>query len=206
MATSKDTAKVVALKRFMETQGLKPHPWAQAAGLRSSTLYNFLSGKSLSLSGDTLERLAKAAGSTVDEILSGEKTNNIKRGSPVSVPYTVGVYGRLFEMDRPLQVQRPAGVPDEVEVLAARIDGDGLHPVPGGWLVYFEALPRDAETLIGKLCVVQVAGGQRLIREIRKGQNPGLYTLLSWSASPMENAQVQAAHLVISIAQITIPV
>lgn len=204
MATLKDTAKVAAFKRFMEARGLKPHPWAQAAGLRSSTLYNFLSGKSLSLSGDTLERLAKAAGATVDEILSGEKTNN-KSEAPVPVPYTVGVYGRLFAMDRPLQVQRPAGVPAEVEVLAARIDGDGLHPLPDGWIVYFEAQPRDPELLVGKLCVVQVAGGQRLVREIRRGQHPGLYTLLSWSASPMEQAQVQSAHLIISIAQINMP-
>jgi len=204
MATSKDTAKVAAFKHFMEVRGLKPHPWAQAAGLRSSTIYNFLSGKSLSLSSDTLERLAKAAGASVDEILSGEKTNH-RNDAPVLVPYTVGVYGRLFSMDRPMQVQRPAGVPAEVEVVAARIDGDGLHPVPDGWLVYFEAEPRDPEALIGKLCVVQVAGGQRLIREIRRGQNPGLYTLLSWTASPMEQAQVQAAHLIISIAQITIP-
>lgn len=204
MSTLKDTAKVTALRRFMEARGLKPHPWAQAAGLRSSTIYNFLSGKSLSLSSDTLERLAKAAGATVDEILSGEKTNNMIE-APVLVPYTVGVYGRLFAMDKPLHVQRPAGVPAEVEVVAARIDGDGLHPVPDGWMVYFEAQPRDPELLVGKLCVVQVAGGQRLIREIRRGQNPGLYTLLSWSASPMEQAQIQAAHLIISIAQINIP-
>jgi transcriptional regulator with XRE-family HTH domain len=204
MATSKDTVKVVAFKRFMDERGLKPHPWAQAAGLRSSTIYNFLSGKSLSLSSDSLERLAKAAGASVDEILSGEKTNNMSE-APVLVPYTVGVYGRLFSMDRPLHVQRPAGVPAEVEVVAARIDGDGLHPIPDGWIVYFEAKPRDPEALIGKLCVVQVAGGQRLIREIRRGQNPGLYTLLSWTASPMEQAQVQAAHLIISIAQINIP-
>lgn len=204
MATLKDTAKVAAFKRFMDERGLKPHPWAQAAGLRSSTIYNFLSGKSLSLSSDTLERLAKAAGASVDEILSGEKTNH-RHDAPVLVPYTVGVYGRLFAMDRPMHVQRPAGVPAEVEVVAARIDGDGLHPVPDGWMVYFEAQARDPETLIGKLCVVQVAGGQRLIREIRKGQNPGLYTLLSWSASPMEQTQVQAAHLIISIAQINMP-
>ena len=204
MPNSKDTAKVAAFKRFMDERGLKPHPWAQAAGLRSSTIYNFLSGKSLSLSSDTLERLAKAAGASVDEILSGEKTNH-RSDAPVLVPYTVGVYGRLFAMDRPMHVQRPAGVPAEVEVVAARIDGDGLHPVPDGWLVYFEAQARDPEALIGKLCVVQVAGGQRLIREIRRGQNPGLYTLLSWSASPMEQAQVQAAHLIISIAQINIP-
>lgn len=204
MSNLKDTAKVTALRRFMEARGLKPHPWAQAAGLRSSTIYNFLSGKSLSLSSDTLERLAKAAGATVDEILSGEKTNNMSE-APVLVPYTVGVYGRLFSMDRPMQVQRPAGVPAEVKVVAARIDGDGLHPVPDGWMVYFEAQPRDPESLVGKLCVVQVAGGQRLIREIRRGQNPGLYTLLSWTASPMEQAQVQAAHLIISIAQINIP-
>ena len=205
MATSKDTAKVAALKRFMEAHGLKPHPWAQAAGLRSSTLYNFLSGKSLSLSGDTLERLAKAAGATVDEILSGEKTNKQAQGPDVWIRFSVGVFGRLFEMEKPVQVQRPAGVPPEVEVVAARVDGDGLHPIPGGWVVYYEAKPRDPEALIGKLCVVQVAGGQRLIREIRRGPNSGLYTLLSWTASPMEQVEVQAAHLVISISQINMP-
>ena len=49
---------------FMDARGLKPHPWATKAGIRSSTLYNFLAGKSASLSSDTL--IAWGSGPLVD--------------------------------------------------------------------------------------------------------------------------------------------
>lgn len=194
--------RAAALKRFMESRGLKAHPWATAAGLRSSTLYNFLSGKSQSLSSESLERLAQAAGATVDEILSGETTAKVVAQGTVWMRYTVGVFGRLFAMDSPTQIARPSGVPQDVDVIAARIDGDGLHPIPNGWTVFYEALERDPETLVGKLCVVKTPTAPLQIREIRRGTQRGLYTLLAWSASPVEDVQVTAAHLVISISQL----
>lgn len=205
-----------ALKAFMDTKGLKPHPWAKAAGLRSSTLYNFIAGRSHSLTSDSLQRLARAAGATVDEILSGitqgpagknkqkQLTSPAKTTSQgdVALRWLVGIYGRLFQVEGDVFVQRPVGIPAGVEVVAARVDGDGLHPIPTDWMVFFEANPRPPDRVIGKLCIVRVRGAQQpMIREVRRGSAPGLYTLLSWAASPLENVEVVEAHLVLSITQ-----
>lgn len=207
-----------ALQAFMEAKGLKPHPWAQAAGLRSSTLYNFLAGRSHSLTSDSLQRLAKAAGATVDELLGGKPAAPPKQvgkneaaalprtptstGHVVPIKWLVGIYGRLFPMDANVTVDRPVGLPQGVDVIAARIDGDGLHPIPNDWLVFFAAEGRPAEEVLGKLCVVRMRGSQQpMIREVRRGATPGLYTLLSWAASPLENVEVLEAHPVLSITQ-----
>lgn len=205
-----------ALLAFMEAKGLKPHPWAQAAGLRSSTLYNFLAGRSHSLNTDSLQKLAKAAGTTVDELLGSKPAAPSKPsrhqeatapkpatgGNVVSLRYVVGVYGKLFAMNEEIAVQRPVGMPPGVEAVAARVDGDGLHPIPSDWLVFFEAAAKPPESVVGKLCVVRMRGGQQpMIREIRRGATPGLYTLLSWGASPLENVEVVEAHPVLSITQ-----
>jgi hypothetical protein len=154
------------------------------------------------LSRESLERLAKAAGATVDEILSGETQAKTAPPDTVWMRFTVGVFGRLFAMDSPSEVVRPAGVPLDVEVVAARVDGDGLHPIPSGWTVFYEAKERDPELVVGKLCVVKLTNGALHIRELRRGTQRGLYTLLAWGASPMEDVQITAAHLVISISQL----
>lgn len=184
----------------MEERGLKPHPWAQAAGLRSSTLYNFLAGKSATLSSETLERLAQAASASVDEILGRERSVSADRAVPLR--WTVGILGRLFKMEKEEMVSRPAGDAGSTDLEAARIDGDGLHPLRAGWIVYFESAGRDPSALVGKLAVVYLDGKPApLVREIRKGSQAGLYTLLSWSAAPLEDVVVDTAHLVVSITQ-----
>lgn len=191
------------LLTFMETRGLKPHPWATKAGIRSSTLYNYLAGKSASLSSDTLQRLAKAAGSTVDEVLGGKPPEVKKRPTGVPVTALVGVYGRLFAMNETEQIERPVGVPEGVAVLAARIDGDGLHPIPSGWYVFYEEQPRSPNELVGKLAVAEVKGQpQRLVRQLQKGSTAGLFTLVAWSSGPLADVEVTAAHAVLSIAQV----
>jgi transcriptional regulator with XRE-family HTH domain len=200
----RETAKVSALKKFMDARGLKPHPWAKAAGLRSSTLYNFLSGTSQSLSTETLEKLAAAAGVTVDELLGNQPLRRPSEANSKTVPllWTVGIYGRLFEMEPKTNIARPVGIPTDAKVIAARIDGDGLHPVPPGWTVFFTEAPAAAESLVGKVAVVKIVGStQMMVREIRRGTQAGLYTLLSWSASPIENVEISAAHPILAITQ-----
>lgn len=196
---SKNDSTLDFFVRFMTERGLKAHPWARKAGVQSSTLYNYLAGKSASLSTDTLQKLAKAANTTVDELLGNVAPAPV---IGVRVVAVVGIYGRLFEMDAGEDVQRPAGVPDGVSVVAARIDGDGLHPVPGGWLVFYEQRGREPAELLGKLAVVRVAGAkQSYVREIRRGSTAGLFTLAAWNASPIEDVEIESAHAVLSIAQ-----
>ena len=49
------------LKFFMDERGLKANAWAKRADVTPATLYNFINGKSHSLSSDTVVRLARAA-------------------------------------------------------------------------------------------------------------------------------------------------
>jgi hypothetical protein len=190
------------LLAFMEARSLKPHPWAQKAGIRSSTLYNYLAGKSASLSSDTLQRLAEAEGCTVDDVLSGEAPFKGGERDRVPIAELVGVYGRLFKMNEVEEIARPVGVPEGVAVFAARVDGDGLHPIPSGWHVFYEAEPRAPDQLVGKLAVVTVSGqSQRLVRQLQRGSTAGLYTLIAWGSGPMADVEVVEAHAVLAIAQ-----
>ncbi|CAK0756581.1 hypothetical protein CCP2SC5_2230003 [Azospirillaceae bacterium] len=67
--------RVAAINRFMERRGLKPSPWAEKAGVANGALRNFRKGISKSLSQETLEKLATAAGTTV-AVLLGEQEDS----------------------------------------------------------------------------------------------------------------------------------
>jgi transcriptional regulator with XRE-family HTH domain len=193
--------KVELLKSFMVNRDLKPHPWAQKAGIRSSTIYNFLAGKSATLSSDTLEKLAQAAGATVDEILGRGASQNPVAGD-VPLRFEIGINGRLFQMQTIGFVPRPSGVAAGVDLTAARVEGDGMHPLRAGWIFYFETAPVGPEKLVGKLAVVNVAGrSEPLVREVRRGSQKGLYALVSWNAGTLEDVEVLSGHRIVSITQ-----
>lgn len=194
------------LKTLMEKRGLKPHPWAQRAGIRSSTLYNFLSGGSESLSSETLTRLARVEGMTVDELLGLSKpAPAVARTVPLIA--VVGIHGRLFAVDREEQIERPGNLPEALEVVAARVDADALHPIPAGWLVIYEREGRDPADLIGKLAVVRPRGGRNeMIREVRRGSMAGLYTLIAWTSGVIEDVEIESAHAVVSLQQPVSPI
>ena len=60
------------LRRFMTARGLRPSEWAQLAAVPLNELYGYLSGHSRRLSTDTLEKLARAAKTTPEEMLSSK--------------------------------------------------------------------------------------------------------------------------------------
>jgi DNA-binding Xre family transcriptional regulator len=184
---------------FMEKRKLKAHPWATKAGIRSSTIYNFISGDTKGMSGSTLQKLAEAAGSTVDELLGMKPEGDDQR---VPLAYVVGVHGRLFDADDIEFVARPTSAAKGLALVAARIDRDGLHPIPGGWLLFIEVEQRNPKDLLGKLAAIRMKNGAQLsVREIHRGTTPGLYTLTAWNAGPSEDVEIESAQLVHAIAQ-----
>lgn len=62
------------LRQFMIARGLRPTEWAQQAAVPLNELYGFLSGHSRRLSPETVDRLARAARSTPEDMMSGKKT------------------------------------------------------------------------------------------------------------------------------------
>jgi hypothetical protein len=70
-----------ALKRFMALHGIESvNAWATAAGVRESTVREFLNGRSNSLNLLTYERLAEAKGSSLAEILGLDLPQGVTRG------------------------------------------------------------------------------------------------------------------------------
>ena len=94
----------------------------------------------------------------------------------------------------------PPGAGQGDDLLAAIIEGDGLHPLPSGWAVYYRKTQDDPRALIGQLAVVRFQGGgeRPVIRTIRRGSTPGLYTLQALSGALIEDVDVTAAHRVVS--------
>ncbi len=60
------------LRQFMIARGLRPSEWAQSAAVPLNELYGYLSGHSRRLSSESIEKLAKAAKATPQEMMSGK--------------------------------------------------------------------------------------------------------------------------------------
>jgi cyclic pyranopterin phosphate synthase len=62
------------LRQFMVARGLRPSEWAQSASVPLNELYGYLSGHSRKLSPDAIEKLAKAARTTPEQMLAGKRS------------------------------------------------------------------------------------------------------------------------------------
>ena len=60
------------LRQFMIARGLRPSEWAQSASVPLNELYGYLSGHSRKLSPEAIEKLAKAARTTPEQMLAGK--------------------------------------------------------------------------------------------------------------------------------------
>ena len=60
------------LRQFMIARGLRPTEWAKSASVPLNELYGYLSGHSRKLSPHSIEKLAKAAKTTPEQMLSGK--------------------------------------------------------------------------------------------------------------------------------------
>jgi phage repressor protein C with HTH and peptisase S24 domain len=123
MAKKKDPhadKKRAALRAFIERNNLTPTRWAEDAGIRESTLRNYLKGISSSLTHSTAEKLAARAGVTVDQLFA-----------PASNARNTGrlpEHAEIHEIDslQPEQVSFPPGLAPIAEVdVRAGMGGGG---------------------------------------------------------------------------------
>jgi hypothetical protein len=180
----------------------QPSPFkaANMAGISPGTIYNFLSGTSDSLSAGVMQKLAEAHGVTVDVILGGALEPIIY------VTHRVGASGRMFDLaddeKGTMKLATPPGIPAGERLAAAILDGDGLHPIPTGWAVYFRQDQEHPLALVGSMAVVRYSGGgdRPVIRTVRRSAAAGLYTLQAFSGALIEDVEITACHRVMAFA------
>lgn len=129
-----------AIKRFMASRELKTAPWTRAAGVRESTLRDFLSERNSTMTLETLEKLARAADATIAELI-GEKPREMRVGRDVvavkSLEVRASMGGGFEVLDEPegppFYFRRDwvekvlEGKPGHLRVLTD-LDGDSMSP------------------------------------------------------------------------------
>ena len=188
-------AALTALLRFMEARGLKAGALAKRAGFSPSAIYNLTAGRAAAPSTALLSKIAAAEGVTIAEIMA--HANDPER---VPVSHLVIAGGRVVVGNSKVTVPRPKTIEPSLELDACEIAGDGLHPVPAGWLVFYATHPQPADQLVDRLCVVRTRSAHdALIATIREGRDPGTFDLEPWHGAPLRNQSVIAAHRVVSL-------
>jgi hypothetical protein len=89
-------------------------------------------------------------------------------------------------------VSAPDGATDKT--VALEIRGSSLGLSFDGWLLFYDDVRAPVTPdLIGRLCVVCVVDGRVLVKNLKAGQLPGRYNLLSNTEPPIYDVQVHWA-------------
>lgn len=175
---------------------------ARAMGDVSRFTYSQHENATRGIPRDAAIRYARFFGVSVEWLLTGKQSKQNIRRVPV-IAY-IGAGSEVFPMDDHAQgtglelVDPPTGLAQDC--VAAIIRGHSMHPLKAGWLVFWakdqDGVPEDC---LGALCIVQVRNGPTLVKDLRRGSKPGLYTLESWNAPPREDVDVEWASRIIDI-------
>jgi transcriptional regulator with XRE-family HTH domain len=86
--------------------------------------------------------------------------------------------------------------PGLVKGIALIVRGDSMWPrYSDGDIVVFEQkdIQQTVEALAGRTCYVKLNDGRALLKILQKGTTPGMWTLLSHNAPPIENVGISSA-------------
>lgn len=173
---------------------------ARDAGVSYEQLKNLAQGKSKSTNVDDALRIAAAFSSSLEDFLdynfdkSPSLTISIagKVGAGASVP----VFD-AYEKGGGPQVECPPGLSPH-GIVAVEIEGDSMEPVySDGDLLFYSRDTHDGvpDDVIGHRCVCEDEDGMGWVKQIKPGDEPGLFHLISLNpgATTMWNKRLKWA-------------
>lgn len=180
------------LREVREARGLTLEQVAERINSTAATVSRRESG-SRQLKWADLVLMAGALDVTPVDLV-GDKTELI----PI-VGY-VGAGAQIFPFDDHAKGQGIDEAPcparlDPRTTVAVRVRGDSMPPIGDGWLIFYSRAPEpDTAAVIGKLCVVKIAGdGPTLLKRVRRGPTPGRFNLESSNAPLIEDVALDWA-------------
>ena len=125
--TQKPDDRRRALRQFMADRDLKIKPWCERAGVNPNNVYNFLNGRSDSLSRQTLEPLAAVVNASSDELMGTARNSSIKQIAVVGA-VQAGVFKEVMEyQDKSNAVSVPLGKYENSNVFALDVRGPSMN-------------------------------------------------------------------------------
>lgn len=93
----------------------------------------------------------------------------------------------------------PPGSPPNCKVLKVRTSMSPAEYMDG-WMLFFEDIETLTPEAIGRLCVVTLGSGEKLVRHVRRGFEPGTYSLRGLTLEETdESARLRSASPVLWI-------
>jgi transcriptional regulator with XRE-family HTH domain len=191
--------------KFARESRNRSQTWlGEQVGIKQQSIHSIETGDA----GKTafLVQIARALNYNPNWLLTGE-------GEPENIPSDdgmcpivgyIGAGAQIFPYDDHAQGEGFGMVPKPPhfvgDCVAVAIRGNSMRPLKEGWLVFYR---RDSDGVpdecLNELCVVKIADGPTLVKDLRRGRKPGRYRLDSWNADPMEDVVLEWAALVIDI-------
>ncbi len=107
--------------------------------------------------------------------------------------------GRIVMSNAAVTVMRPLTIDPSIEVDAAVISDDGLHPIPPGWAVIFSTRPTPPADLIGQICVIRAVGNKdAFVGTLRAGRSGDVFDVETWRGPLQQGLSIMAAHRVVA--------
>lgn len=181
----------LALRRFMETHRLKPHPWAVKAGVSSGSLYAFLKGESEYLSLPVAQKLAAVVGASVAALLGDEAGP-----PPLTAPVTHHLRGdELVPLAR--SPRRRAPMPRDANsgtLRVAEVQQSTQRLLPAGSMIYWHETAAPMENAARRICALEVVGRGLLLGDPRPGFGEGRSLIVCCSGELIDDAEITAAY------------
>jgi len=185
-----------ALNRLMADKQLSINGWAIRAGITEGALRSFLRGRSATMKGESLERLARAADVSVATLY--DEAPPIRQVTQI-VGY-VGAGAEVFPIDDHEKgaglddVPMPPHSSDDV-LVGVRVRGDSMRPayLDNDVLFYRRGGYDDWRRYFGKDCVVMLDDGRSFVKMLRPARGPTRATLVSHNADDIPDVRLEWA-------------
>ncbi|WP_245230971.1 XRE family transcriptional regulator [Parasedimentitalea huanghaiensis] len=171
-----------ALNGAMNASGLSMRKLAEKAEVSYEQLKKINQGKTQSTNAEDALRIAAAIGIPLESFMAGEFEGRptIAIAGKVGAGAQVPVFDAYEKGDGP-QIECPPGLSSH-GIVAVEIEGDSMEPIySAGDLLFYTRNGHDAVLTddIGYRCVCEDADGMGWVKQIKPGDEPGLFHLIS---------------------------
>lgn len=180
------------LRYLRERKGWTQEFAAKAAGMAQQTYQRYEAGERR-MKTDQLPIFAHLFGVSPSEIIDNVLGRRLPIIGFVGAGAQVFPIDELPQWDHHFVVNCPTEFsPDDTEALI--VEGDSMLPIEPRSVVFIsKSRPLAAEEMIGKLCVVELTNGQRLLKQVRRGYTASKFNLISTNAAPIEDVKIVKA-------------
>ncbi|MDO6586826.1 S24 family peptidase [Salipiger sp. 1_MG-2023] len=171
-----------ALASALSVTGRSLREVTASADVSYEQFKGFLQGKSRSTNVDDAIKVAHAFGVSMEAFMAGQisKPSTIAIAGKVGAGAQVPVFDAYAKGDGP-QVECPPGLSPH-GIVAVEVEGDSMEPMySAGDLLFYtrqtdNGIPSD---VIGHRCVVEDEDGMGWVKQVKAGDEPGLFHLIS---------------------------